>query len=51
VGGCIYSTVKTDWLFNHRVVTLVADKLRRQWLWEVYFGIRDYIRQLEKKQA
>ena len=24
--------------FNHRVVTLVADK---QWLWEFYFGIRD----------
>ena len=23
--------------FNHRVVTLVADKLRRQWYWDVYF--------------
>jgi len=36
-------TVKTAWLvfFNHRVITLVADKLRRQWLWEVYFGIGD----------
>jgi len=21
--------------FNHRVVTMVADKLKRQWLWEV----------------
>ena len=27
--------------FNHRVVTLFAVKLRRQWLREVYFGIRD----------
>ena len=26
-GGC----------FNHSVVTLVADKLERQWLWEVHF--------------
>ena len=23
--------------FNHRVVSLVADKLERQWLWEVHF--------------
>jgi len=22
--------------FNHRVVTMVADKLKRQWLWDVY---------------
>ena len=27
--------------FNHRVVTLVADKLERQWLWDVCFVIRD----------
>ena len=26
--------------FNHRVVTTVADKLKRQWLWEVCFGTR-----------
>ena len=25
--------------FNHRVVTLVADKLERQWLQEVFFGV------------
>ena len=25
--------------FNHRVVTLVADKLERQWLREVFFGV------------
>jgi len=28
--------------FNGRVTTLVADKLKRHWLQEVYFGIRDY---------
>ena len=27
--------------FNHRVVTLVADKLERQWLQEAYFGMED----------
>ena len=27
--------------FNHWVVTLVAAKVRRQLLWEVYFGNRD----------
>ena len=26
--------------YNHWVVTLVEDKVRREWLWEVYFGIR-----------
>ena len=26
--------------FNHWVVTSVADKVRRHWLWEVYFGTR-----------
>jgi len=25
-------TAKTDWLFNRRVVTLVAEKLKKQWL-------------------
>ena len=27
--------------FNHRVVALVADKLERQWLLEVCFGVED----------
>ena len=26
--------------FNHRVVTLVADKLKKQWLLELYIGIK-----------
>ena len=34
-------TAKTSWLFNRRVFTLVADKLERQWLQEVGFGIED----------
>ena len=34
-----YITAKKDWLFNLWMVTLVADKLRRQWLWEVCVGI------------
>ena len=33
--------------FNHRVVTLVADKLKKQWLCIVYSA--DCIRQLERK--
>ena len=33
--------------FNHRVVTLVADKLRRQWLCNVNFA--NCIRQPERK--
>ena len=33
--------------FNHRVVNLVADKPKRQWLCTIYFA--DYIRQLERK--
>ena len=33
--------------FNHKVVTLVADKQKRQWLCTIYFA--DYIRQLESK--
>ena len=32
-----YSTLqKQVGCFNHRVVTMVADKLERQWLWEVH---------------
>ena len=27
--------------FDHKVVTLVADKLERQWLWKVCFAIED----------
>ena len=27
--------------FNHRVVTMVADKLKRQWLWEVHLLIAE----------
>ena len=27
-----------DWWINHWVVSLVADKLRRRWLWEACFG-------------
>ena len=29
--------------FNQRVITLVEDKLERQWLQEVNFGIEDYL--------
>ena len=32
--------------FNHRVVTLVADKPKRQWLCTLYFA--DYIRKAER---
>ena len=32
--------------FNHWIVTLVADRLRRHSLWEVYVGIRDCISNL-----
>ena len=41
--SCFYSgpVQKQGGRFNHRVVTLVADKLERQWLWEFYFGVRD----------
>ena len=28
-------------VFNHKVVALVADKLKRQWLLEVYFDVED----------
>ena len=37
----IYITAKKGGCFNHRVVTLVAQKLERQWLREVYFGMED----------
>ena len=36
-----YTLQKQVGCFNHRVVTLVADKLERQWLREVYFGMED----------
>jgi len=36
-----YITEKTSCCFNHRVVTTVADKLKRQWLWKVCFGTRN----------
>ena len=32
-----YITAKQVGCFNHRVVTMVADKLETQWLWEVRF--------------
>jgi len=32
VGTIILHHSKTSWLFNHRLVTLVADKFERQWL-------------------
>ena len=33
--------------FNHRVVTMFADKLNRQWLQEVCFGIEGPVFSLE----
>ena len=39
--GHYYSTTKTSWLFNHRVVTLVADELERQWTGETVV-MREY---------
>ena len=42
-----YSQQKQIGCFNHRVVTLVADKLKRQWLCIVYFA--NCIRQPERK--
>ena len=38
---CMHTLQKQVGCFNHRVVTLVADKLERQWLWDVCFVIRD----------
>jgi len=43
-----YTLQKQIGCFNHRVVTLVADK---QWLWEFYFGIRDYLDKATRKAA
>ena len=41
-GECIESTLKKQvGCFNHRVVTTVADKLKRAWLREVCFGTRN----------
>jgi len=45
----ITNTVKTGWLFNGRVVTLVADKLKRQGFTLVIET--NFIRQLERKLA
>ena len=47
-GRCLLRFVNTNTIslpkkivcFSHWVVTLVAEKLRRQWLWKAYFGIR-----------
>ena len=44
-------TTKTNCMhgcFNHRVVTLVADKLNTQWLRIIYFA--DCVKQPERKQ-
>ena len=41
--GCVANQDWHSWTtkqvdcFNHRVVTMVADKLKRQWLWEIHF--------------
>ena len=43
---CMWSSnfsEKTSWCFNHRVITLIANKLERQLLWEGYFGMEDYV--------
>ena len=42
--GCqeLYHCKKKVGCFNLRMVTLVADKLERQWLREVYFGMEDW---------
>ena len=45
--GYMHALQKQIGWFNHRVVTLVAGKQKRQWLCTVYFA--DYIRQLERK--
>ena len=39
VPRCAYA-IETNWMLL-RVVTLVTGKLKRKWLCEVYFGIRD----------
>ena len=48
---CMYITLQKQVdCFNHRVVTLVADKLERQWLWEVCFGIKTNCKRQPKGQ-
>ena len=39
--SCANALQKQVGCFNHRVVTLVADKLERQWLREFSFGIEE----------
>ena len=34
----VYTMQKQVGCFNHRVVTMVADELKKQWLWELYFA-------------
>ena len=44
-----YINVTTNWLFNHRVVTLVADKLKKLWLATYCIYFADCIRQPQRK--
>ena len=37
--------------FNHGMVTMVTDKLERQWLQEVCFGIVDYLGKVTQEAA
>ena len=37
----LYTLQKQAACFNHKVVTLVADKLERLWLGKVCFGVED----------
>ena len=39
----IYTLQKIIGCINHRMVTMVAVKLRRQWLWEAYLVLEDII--------
>ena len=41
--GSLYTLQKQASGFNHRVVTMVADKGKRQWPWEVSFDIEDLL--------
>ena len=48
---CMYITLQKQVdCFKHRVVTLVADKLERQWLLEVCFGIKTNCKKQPKGQ-
>ena len=40
-GQKLHTLQKQVGCFNHKVVILVADKLERQWLWKVCFGVED----------